>query len=380
MKLAAYAAQTEEHLSLEDTNLLIAGAVHFVIQLAWDTRGRRCISSVREVADADGRQVISNEVYAPGPDRRAIPTVPVRADTMDELVAAGYQPAGVHPMTGGSPALAGILGAGTGLGLILIVCGLRGTAPLPASRRWQALLAAARRQATAPRVAGTVLAAAVAVAATDPLARRHHAGRAGGLVPAAHPGTRPRSRPGAVERIEAIASWTEQLRDTLAAAAGLEQAILATAPIAPDRSASRSPPWPPASTRASGCPTALRAFAAEAADPAADLVAAALLLAAEQQARDLGQLLSSLADSARQHAAMRHADRRQPRPGPHRCADHHRRHRGADRRAARLEPRLPQPLRLGGRATRAGGRRRLLRRGVLVAAQDRRASAIRRGS
>jgi hypothetical protein len=34
-------------------------------------------------------------------------------------------------------------------------------------------------------------------------------------------------------------------------------------------------------------------------------VVAALLLAAEQQARDLGQLLSSLADSARQHAAMR---------------------------------------------------------------------------
>jgi hypothetical protein len=32
-------------------------------------------------------------------------------------------------------------------------------------------------------------------------------------------------------------------------------------------------------------------------------VTAALLLAAEQQAGDLGQLLSSLADSARQHAA-----------------------------------------------------------------------------
>jgi len=34
-------------------------------------------------------------------------------------------------------------------------------------------------------------------------------------------------------------------------------------------------------------------------------VIAALLLATEQQARDLGALLSSLADSARQHAAMR---------------------------------------------------------------------------
>jgi pilus assembly protein CpaF len=92
MKLAAYAAQTSEHLSLEDTNLLIAGAVHFVIQLAWDTAGRRCVSSIREVVDADGRQVISNEVYAPGPGRRAVPSVPVRAATLEELALAGYQP------------------------------------------------------------------------------------------------------------------------------------------------------------------------------------------------------------------------------------------------------------------------------------------------
>jgi Flp pilus assembly CpaF family ATPase len=94
MKVASYAAQSAEHLSLEDTNLLIAGAVHFVIQLTWDTRGRRCISSVREVTDADGRQVVSNEIYAPGPDRRAVAAVPVRAATMEELAAAGYQPDG----------------------------------------------------------------------------------------------------------------------------------------------------------------------------------------------------------------------------------------------------------------------------------------------
>jgi len=92
MKVASYAAQSAEHLSLEDTNLLIAGAVHIVIQLAWDTVGQRCISSIREVTDADGRQVVSNEIYAPGPDRRAVPSVPVRAATMEELAAAGYQP------------------------------------------------------------------------------------------------------------------------------------------------------------------------------------------------------------------------------------------------------------------------------------------------
>jgi Flp pilus assembly CpaF family ATPase len=89
MKLAAYAAQTEEHLRLEDTNLLIAGAVHFVIQLDYAPAGQRVISSIREVVDADGRQVVSNEVYTPGPDRRAIPAAPLRATTADELAAAG---------------------------------------------------------------------------------------------------------------------------------------------------------------------------------------------------------------------------------------------------------------------------------------------------
>jgi Flp pilus assembly CpaF family ATPase len=90
MKLAAYAAQAKEHLRLEDTNLLIAGAVHFVIQLDYAPGGQRVISSIREVVDADGRQVVSNEVYTPGPDRRAIPAAPLRATTADELAAAGY--------------------------------------------------------------------------------------------------------------------------------------------------------------------------------------------------------------------------------------------------------------------------------------------------
>lgn len=92
LKLAAYAAQSPEHLTLEDTGLLIAGAIHFVIQLAWDVGGKRCVASIREITDADGRQVASNEVWAPGADRRAIPAIPVRAATMEELAAAGYQP------------------------------------------------------------------------------------------------------------------------------------------------------------------------------------------------------------------------------------------------------------------------------------------------
>jgi pilus assembly protein CpaF len=91
-KLAAYAAQAPERLGMEATNLLVASAVHFVVHLAESTDDHRVISSVREVVDADERQIVSNEVFRPGPDRRAIPGVPPRAQTAQELVAAGFDP------------------------------------------------------------------------------------------------------------------------------------------------------------------------------------------------------------------------------------------------------------------------------------------------
>jgi Flp pilus assembly CpaF family ATPase len=88
-KLAAYAAQSPERLSLEATNLLVASAVHFVVHLGWDANRRRAVGSVREVIDADGAQVVSNEVFQPGPDGRAVPAAPLRAETLRELEAAG---------------------------------------------------------------------------------------------------------------------------------------------------------------------------------------------------------------------------------------------------------------------------------------------------
>jgi Flp pilus assembly CpaF family ATPase len=66
-RIAAYAVQAPERLPLEATNLLIAGAIHFVVHLDWcrSTAGRpqRRVVSVREVIDADGPLVISNEIW-----------------------------------------------------------------------------------------------------------------------------------------------------------------------------------------------------------------------------------------------------------------------------------------------------------------------------
>jgi pilus assembly protein CpaF len=119
-RLASYAVQATEHLPLEATTLLVAGAVHFVVFLdvatasesepddQWATLGsaaseggkrvfqpvrrRRFVSSIREVVDADGMQVVSNEVFKPGRDRRAEPGAPLRSETLDELMEHGYEP------------------------------------------------------------------------------------------------------------------------------------------------------------------------------------------------------------------------------------------------------------------------------------------------
>ncbi|MGH3738880.1 MAG: CpaF family protein [Micromonosporaceae bacterium] len=91
-RLQTYAAQAAERLPFEATAPLIAGAVDFVVHLAWSADGKRVVSSVREVSHADGRDVISNEVFAPGPDRHAVAAAPIRAETLDELIAAGLPP------------------------------------------------------------------------------------------------------------------------------------------------------------------------------------------------------------------------------------------------------------------------------------------------
>ena len=122
-RIASYAIQAPERLPLEASNLLIAGAVHFVVHLDSETGGpepsaastrrasvarrpasmgiehfpavpsrRRFVSSIREVVDADGVQVVSNEIYRPGPDRPAVPSSPLRQQTVEELHHAGFVP------------------------------------------------------------------------------------------------------------------------------------------------------------------------------------------------------------------------------------------------------------------------------------------------
>ena len=111
------------------------------------------------------------------------------------------------------------------------------------------------------------------------------------------------SRDAALERTEAIASWTEMMRDTISAAHGLEAAISTTAPVAPE-------PIRPEIERLAralkhrSLTDALRQLATDLAHPISDLVVASLSVAANGAVKDLAELLGMLAESARDEAAM----------------------------------------------------------------------------
>ncbi|MGE0295281.1 type II secretion system F family protein [Pseudonocardia sp.] len=108
-----------------------------------------------------------------------------------------------------------------------------------------------------------------------------------------------------VAKIEAVAGWAEQLRDTLAGASGLEQAIITTARTAP---AVVRPAVEALAARIRAgerLTVALEHAARELADPTADLVIAALMTAARAQAHQLTELLAALATTAREDAAGR---------------------------------------------------------------------------
>lgn len=109
----------------------------------------------------------------------------------------------------------------------------------------------------------------------------------------------------AYERLEGLAAWTESLRDTIAGAVGLEQAIPATANAA-------SPPIARAINDLSDrlrvrvpMTTALMRFADDLDDSTADLVVAALILNAKLRGPGLRDVLSSLASSVRSEVEMR---------------------------------------------------------------------------
>lgn len=113
------------------------------------------------------------------------------------------------------------------------------------------------------------------------------------------------SKPAEDQRVlvEAIASWTESLRDTISASAGLEQAIIATENHCP-RAINEPVQRLVASLRYGTLEDALRRFADDIAHPSCDFVVAALVTASTHHSRDVAQLLTHLAECSRSECEL----------------------------------------------------------------------------
>jgi hypothetical protein len=196
-------------------------------------------------------------------------------------------------------------GAAAGLGLFVAVAGACGRTVLPrAVSTSPAGARAARLLATDRLLLRLSLAGGIAVltlTVTRWVVVAAVGAMVGWLLPSAIAAVGRHRRE--VARVEAIAAWAEQLRDTLSAANGLEHAIGASARVAPA-------PIAPAVERLAvrlefePLPTALRGFADDVDHPLADFITAALVIAAEKEARELTPLLGHLAGCARDEARM----------------------------------------------------------------------------
>jgi pilus assembly protein CpaF len=103
-RLAMFAMMPPHHLSLEHTALLVANAIDLVVHVDQrrDRFGQvlRYVTSVLEVRGADGSEVITNEVFRPGADGRAMTTGVIHQATLVELEQAGFDPAQLSPAGG----------------------------------------------------------------------------------------------------------------------------------------------------------------------------------------------------------------------------------------------------------------------------------------
>ncbi|HUL25900.1 MAG TPA: type II secretion system F family protein [Streptosporangiaceae bacterium] len=200
--------------------------------------------------------------------------------------------------------MAVLAGAACGTGVFLLAVAIRGLPGGPGAAAGRTSLLARRRlrELAAPRTAAALAAGAVTLVATRWLVA---AAGVALLVFAWRGLSGAAGERRALARLEALATWTESLRDTIAGAVGLEQAIPASLRVAApvikeplsalvERLHIRVP-----------MPDALLRFADDLDDPGADLIIAALVINARLRGPGLRDLLGSLSASVREELDMR---------------------------------------------------------------------------
>jgi Flp pilus assembly protein TadB len=218
----------------------------------------------------------------------------------------------VSGLLAAAPLLAVLLGLAGGGAVVLLILSLRGLPPRPPGRGPGWLERQARE------VAGVRGVVAVIAGVVVLLATRWVVGGIGVFLLVigwrSLGGAAGERR--AMARLEALATWTESLRDTIAGAVGLEQAIPASSRVAgPLLQAPLAQLVNRLHTRVP-MPEALHRFADDLDDPGADLIIAALIINARLRGPGLRDLLGALAASAREELDMRrkvNAERRSTR-------------------------------------------------------------------
>lgn len=184
-------------------------------------------------------------------------------------------------------------------GVLVITAGAQGRLPDLKTVRTSAVSTSFDQMAM--RVAlGIGLGCVVYAGTAWPVAALYGAG-AGAFAPTLILAKRERRK--AIDRVEAIAIWVETLRDTMAASAGLQEALRLSASIAPEpiRDEVRDLT---VRLQHESLTSALRRFAGDMKHPLSDMVVASLILASSRHAGSLRGTLDSTSMAARDTAAM----------------------------------------------------------------------------
>jgi len=202
------------------------------------------------------------------------------------------------------PLVAVTCGSVFGLGALLVVAGVRGRSYLPPSDRVARRLFGddvGRDTALLTMTVAFVAAMMVLTMTGWPVAA---VGAAVSVVLLRRGFGMGRDHQHYVARTNAIATWAELVRDNMAGAAGLEQALQAGVGVAPQPVEHELQRFA-ANLDQMSLVESLRRLGDDLDHPSADLVVAALTNAAVMEVRELGPLLGRLADATRADTRMR---------------------------------------------------------------------------
>lgn len=105
-RIQMYAVLSPHPLAPENAALLAANAIDLVVHLVQrpDRHGRleRFVASILEVRDAEGAEVVTNEVFRPSQDGRATPTGALSDVSLEALEGVGFDRRYLLPSMGGA--------------------------------------------------------------------------------------------------------------------------------------------------------------------------------------------------------------------------------------------------------------------------------------